>query len=34
MLRGLITVTSPWFRLFLVPWDVVAVMLPLVIAIA
>jgi hypothetical protein len=34
MVWGLIAVTSPWFGLlFLVPWAVVAVMLPLVIAI-
>lgn len=34
MLWGLIAVTSPWFGLlFLVPWAVVAVGLPLVIAI-
>ena len=34
MLWGLLAVTSPWFGLlFLVPWAVVAVALPLVIAI-
>ena len=34
MLWGLIAVTSPWFGLlFLVPWAVVAIGLPLVIAI-
>jgi hypothetical protein len=34
MVWGLIAVTSPWFGLlFLVPWAVVGIMLPLVIAI-